>query len=71
MGAAIDRILQAVCGGLAAAWRMCGSPRVWGDAWTWARVTGAYGGWQGVAGRWAAPTALGLAGVVVKYSLLR
>ena len=64
MGAVIDRVLQAVWGGLAVAWRMCGSPRLWGDAWAWARLTGAYGGWRSVAGRWAAPAALGLAGLV-------
>ena len=42
---------------------MCGSPRIWGDARAWSRLTAAYGGWRRIAGRWAAPTAIGLGGV--------
>jgi len=42
---------------------MCGSPRLWGDARAWARLTAAYAGWRRIAGRWAAPAAIGLAGV--------
>ena len=44
---------------------MCGSPRIWGDVWVWARLTAAYAGWRRIAGRWAAPTAIAAAATAV------
>ena len=60
-GADIEKVIRALARAAAAAWRMSGSPRIWGDAWVWARLTGAYAGWRRIAGRWAAPAAIAAA----------
>ena len=64
-GPDIETIIGALARAAAAVWRVCGSPRIWGDAWVWARLTGAYAGWRGIAGRWAAPAAIAAAAIAV------
>ena len=64
-GTDIEKVIGAPARAAAAVWRMCGSPRIWGDAWVWAGLTGAYTWWRRFAGRWAAMIGLGGAVVIV------
>ncbi|MBM3956524.1 MAG: hypothetical protein FJ313_00550 [Gemmatimonadetes bacterium] len=42
---------------------MSGSPRIWADAWVWARLAQAWAAWRRLAGRRAGPIAIGAAGI--------
>jgi len=66
----IDRVLGAVGSFVGAAWRMSGSPRIWGDAWTWAQARAAWVGWTRIAGRWAVPGVAGMVAVIALVAIV-